>query len=420
MRKVASLFETPQQNSSVIVLRNTVWVFLNEGVLRGTTLLTSVYFARELGASRFGVLSLAQSIVLFFWLFCDSGTSLYGTREIAAGQSRQTGLVSNILLIQLILGVVFACIATSGLAIYRQSPDLHLAWPALGFLLFYAFFCDWVLKGIQRFQDLPRATVPLAIFQIGLAFLFVHGPADLTFAAAVLPLSYLLGGVLITHLVHKQGFHPLGFFSVTAASIRHHYRAASGFFLGGISSSLYSALPLLLYGARGTSANLGLLAASLRLINPLGAIGFFLTVASFPQLVKGYAANREDFQKIRSWLRFGLPGIGAVIAIGLFIVRSQLFPLIFTHEYIQAIPVFSILLLLIPLNFLRYAYTSILNATGKERQQIAPFLSGVVILVSGGLLLGSPQSPEQFADIMLMAELVLILLLGRKANAPAI
>src|SRR3989339_767888 len=73
---------------------------------------TTIYVARILGASAFGLFVFAQAFLMYLVLIVDSGLSILGTREIAK-EKENAGTVSiNILAVRLILAFFVFIVAT--------------------------------------------------------------------------------------------------------------------------------------------------------------------------------------------------------------------------------------------------------------------------------------------------------------------
>jgi hypothetical protein len=58
------------------VASNFLWSIVSEAIAKGVFSLTTIYLARNLGVSNFGLFTLAQTITLYFWLAVDMGTNM--------------------------------------------------------------------------------------------------------------------------------------------------------------------------------------------------------------------------------------------------------------------------------------------------------------------------------------------------------
>jgi hypothetical protein len=58
------------------VASNFLWSIVSEAIAKCVFFLTTIYLARNLGVSNFGLFTLAQTITLYFWLAVDMGTNM--------------------------------------------------------------------------------------------------------------------------------------------------------------------------------------------------------------------------------------------------------------------------------------------------------------------------------------------------------
>ena len=73
--------------------KNIFWLTISEGLARGTIFLASLYLARVLGASGFGLFSLAVLVGFNLWCIADMGVSAYGIKEVAQNRGKAEELL---------------------------------------------------------------------------------------------------------------------------------------------------------------------------------------------------------------------------------------------------------------------------------------------------------------------------------------
>src|SRR3989339_1544991 len=125
---------------------------------------TTIYVARILGASAFGLFVFAQAFLMYLVLIVDSGLSILGTREIAK-EKENAGTVSiNILAVRLILAFFVFIVATLIVLFLPLYAELKYLFIATFIFVFYrAINVDWAFQGLEKMNYISMAKVFFSI-----------------------------------------------------------------------------------------------------------------------------------------------------------------------------------------------------------------------------------------------------------------
>lgn len=369
------------------VTSNFLWSVFSEAIPKSTFFITTIYLARILGVSNFGVFTLAQTITLYFWLAVDLGINMYGIREIAKNKEHAEKIINPLLTLRITAGLVVFSIYVSSLFFFNMPMINKLAFAGCGFyLLTYAFYSDWVLKGFERFRYIAFGSfVSSLVFLMGTIY-FVKTDEDIVIASFIWSFSFLLGSMSLLYLLYKK----LGIKYKPSFDIKiwfSHLRESIYFTISGSLLVLYQYLPILLLSIFFTSYEVGLFSAPYRVILSIGTAGFLIPMAFYPMFSELYHRDRIEFRKThknfqRIMLAIGLPAGIIGTAWGDGFVR-----LLFGAQYAQSLVIFKMLIWLVPLYFLRYSYGSVLLAAGFQRLHNLATLTGVLCMFIIGLFL---------------------------------
>src|SRR5205823_11027249 len=99
-----------------------------EAVSRVTGFVVTVYLARVLGASGYGVIALASAILLYLNAITDAGLDMLGVRDVASDPARLPVLVPSIVAARLVIAMgLWVVAAAVGLALMPQPEGAVFA-----------------------------------------------------------------------------------------------------------------------------------------------------------------------------------------------------------------------------------------------------------------------------------------------------
>jgi O-antigen/teichoic acid export membrane protein len=128
----------------------------------------------------------------------------------------------------------------------------------------------------------------------------------------------------------------------------------------------------------------GLFAAPMRLVVNLGALGFLIPMAFYPQSARLFRERPEVFAASRKALVLTMLAIGAPAAIIGARLAAPIITLIFGQRYRDSGPIFAVLVWMLPLYFVRYVYGTSIIATGFQRlHSIASAIAAAIALAAG-------------------------------------
>ena len=175
---------------------NLIWVTLSDVLAKGATIFATIYLARILGVTEFGVLSLGIAIAGTVWPLVDLGTNGYGIREVARNPASAQTLMSSLNSMRLAASVVV--IIATGIIIHLLGFEDSKKWTVLATLVYlsaHAISPDWVVRGLERMSiGFAMNSIAAVSFILG-TVVFVSGPDDTAIAGLVRSVAFGIGSV---------------------------------------------------------------------------------------------------------------------------------------------------------------------------------------------------------------------------------
>lgn len=386
------------------VVSNFAWSVLSESLGKGLFFIATLYLARTLGVENFGLFTLAQTFTFYFWGAVDLGTNMYGIRELAKNKDTAEDIINPLLTLRITVGLAVFLLYTVSLSLLDMPEVKKLAFAGCGlYLLTYAFYPDWIFKGLENFRYISLGSLASSLFFLLAAVSFVRGSQGLVTAAFVWSASYLLGSaVLFYFLLRKLNirFRP----DFNFKSWRTHLRESIFFQISGTLIMLSQYVPVVLLGLFFSDHTVGLFSAPYRIVIFVCHSGFLIMMSVYPVLSDLHDRDSSGFINTRTnFLKLMLPAGLAFAVIGT-VFGDTIVSRALGEQYIQAAGVFKLIVWLIPVYFIRYVYGTSLQITGRQRLHTVSSFAGLLIMVTVGIFLTYRLGISGAAAAILLSE----------------
>ena len=349
------------------VASNFGWLIVSQAVGKGIFFITNIYLARTLGVENFGLFTLAQAITFYLWLAVDLGTSMYGIREIANDKENVRVLINPLITMRVVAGVVMFSVYMLVLVVLNMPWQNKLVFAGCGlYLVSYAFYPDWVLKGLEEFKSVAYGSLTSSLAFLGGILGFVHGREDSTIAAVIWSGSYFLGSSLLHYfLVWKQGiqFRP----AFNLATWWRHLQESLFFSLSAASILLYRYLAIIFLSIYFSKYEVGLFAAPYRILLAVTGIGSLIATSFYPVLSHLYSTDNLRFHKVRSLYLMLMLAIGLPLSFLGSTFSGSIVGALLGKDYFESIRAFATLAWLVPLCWCAHGLATSLSAMRLQR-----------------------------------------------------
>ena len=364
------------------VARNFLALGGAEIAARVLAFVATVYAARVLGATAYGVVGFATAVMLYFAHLATFGVDVVGVQLVAEDRGRVATLAPSLLVARLLFAAALAgVVAAASLAILPHPDGAVMALFALG-LLPVAANARWIHIGLERTGVASVARVAGDACALALLVVLVRGPADVV----RVPAAQLVGGVLAAAILlawlWRWGY---------ALRPRLAWDQVRSVARRAWPLTVYGLLGLLLYNAdliflrivRGNTAA-GYYTAAYTLISFLGNLGLAYATSLLPALSRLGVADggRQALYQTASAHVFA----GALpAAVGGFLLAPQIIGVVFGTAYTSAVPALQVLIWSVPLSVMRDLPFVALVASAREDRLLR--LNTITVICSLAMML---------------------------------
>lgn len=374
-----------------ILLENILSLTLLQAINYIAPLITLPYLVRVLQPSQFGLLSFAQSIVIYFDFFIDFGFNLSATRAIAASGRNDGKAMARIFWSTIFAKLLFLCISATALAILVECvPKLRASRMLFAvtslYLIGTTLFPTWLFQGVEKMKLAVGALGIARLLAAGSLILAVKHPADYVLAGAIQASVELVASFLAVPLIFrwvKVSWHRPSISDLVAciADAWPVFLSSSSLFL-----SLSSTTAIL--GLMAGQTEVGYYSAADKLIKACVAILNPLNQALYPHIVlRRFRSPVSALQMIRKCFAV-LVGLSIPISIGTAIAARPFCRFFFGSSFDRSA---MVLQCLSPLPFL-FALISVLGTQtmlvfNMEAELAKVTLAGGIISIPAAMLL---------------------------------
>lgn len=291
------------------------------------------YLVRTLGAERFGLVMIAQTMGVFLTIVVDFGFNISATREVSLlrnDRKQLSQLYWNVFFVKFCLVILSFFIVLSLVTFigrFQAEPRVYLL--SFGMVLGHAIFPTWFFQGIERMKVITFVNVlAKVIFTIAI-FFFVLSPADYEWVPLLNGGGFILAGIIGLGISFKY----ISFTKPDFTQIKSLVMETASLFVSNFATSLYTSGNTFILGMIGGDAIAGVYSSMEKLVLAIKNIYVPLYQAIFPWL-----ATKEE-SKITSFVKkMILPvGIsGGVISGVLILIAKPLLHFIYGDAQIDS------------------------------------------------------------------------------------
>ncbi|MEL6820379.1 MAG: flippase [Calditrichota bacterium] len=348
-----SLFKTLEHRRLFANVQN---LFLVQATNYLLPLLVIPYIVRVIGPDKFGLISFAQTTILYFLMITDYGFDITGTQWLAQNQddgTKRSELFSTVTSLKAILCffcAILLLIATTLFPAVREHATLYWAYFLMipGMLM----FSNWYYMGMEEMKYL---NYPNVISKIGYAagvFLFVKVEADYEKVALFYGLSIFIGG-LFSLWILKRRFN----ISFTLQPINKLITAARegwAIFLSTFAIHLYRRSNIFFLGLVAPSEAVGYYSAGEKIVKALQSTFVPVTQAFYPFISRRMNVSKGKTAPVIKKLMLILGASTFLLSLLMSIFAEPLITFFAGERFVASILVFQIACFVICFGVLNY------------------------------------------------------------------
>ena len=368
-------------NTAKTVGKNTLVLFVSQIASMGLGFFYLIFSARYLGPELFGLLTFALAFTGIFGLLLDLGLNNLAIREVARDKLRANKYLSNIIFIQVIMGVIAVGLTAVAAHSLGYTGEAIAVIYLLTLSTIFAAFTTSFYAIFQSFEKMEYQSIGtiLSSFLLltGAVILIARSAGVVAFASIYLVSNAIVLGYSFLICVRK--FH-LFKVEIDWAFWRPTIREALPFGLSGVFVTIYFWIDSLMLSLIQGNEAVGWYNAGYRLVFSLLFVPAVFSAAIFPAMSRFHISSQNSLQLMwKKYLRFMLI-LGLPIAVGTTLLAGRIVLLIFGEGYVPSVVVLQILIWSVVFIFANAPFFRLFESTNK--QIIVTKITGVMVIVN--------------------------------------
>lgn len=326
--------------------KNVFWLSIGQFGSRCIRAAITIYAARTLGVSEYGIFSYALGAASFYMIFSDFGMSGILSREVARQQEDEKKYFATLFVIKIILLVFTALLLVVVAPLFVKIEKAALLMPLMALLVIFdglREFAYGFFKGKEKmeWEAIITFTVNVAVTAFGFVALY-FSPTSLALLNVYI-LSSFIGFLMTAYVLRKEYCGAIKHFSKKL--IGPIAVAAWPLTVGGLAGTFMHNVDVLMLGWWCAAAEIGFYSAAQKIVGMLYIIGGLLTAAAGPALFRIVYENDKKRISLATTKTITIVLLIAMpLAAGGIILGGQIVKLIFGESYADAAPVFKVLI----------------------------------------------------------------------------
>lgn len=361
------------------ILKQTSWLVLAQVFTKIVGFFYTIFLAKNLGVSDFGLYTVALAYFSIISSFADFGFNRFLVREIARDKLRASELLCNIMMLRLTLtSVIFGIFSFS---LYILDPDkFRVSLILLSVLAILpqavALTFDGVFIALQKLQFSALALIISSLTTVLFGFYFItlgFGPMGAVNALIVGQALYVLALFIFLYFTNS-----LSFSKITLQILKKALVGSLPYGLLGVLGLLYFRIDTVILSYLKGNYQTGLYGVAYRFLEATIFLPSSFAAALFPTMTKLHDANLVEMKKLYA-KSLKLMGILSLFVLIFYLAILPVIINLFLPNYSEAVNAIKILSLSIPFIFLSTPGVQVILSSEKYLKEVMLFSTFTLI-----------------------------------------
>jgi O-antigen/teichoic acid export membrane protein len=388
MKKLKQFLFVNTTNKQTFV-KNTFWLGLSEVSGRLLKMLLIIYAARKLGADGWGTFSYALSVASLLMIFSDIGLGGLITREIIQRKEGYTQFISTAVFLKNIILVISVFLVILISPSISNIVGANILFPFIAIIFFFdalrelGFSINRASEKMER-EMIVKTVMGIVILVTGIILLQTYTqPKSIAIAYAI---GSAIGFFSIFAMIRKDIKKII--FNVDKKLFKLILQTTWPFAIITLIGSIMGNTDIFMLGIWRDAKEIGLYSSVQRIQQFIIIIPSMIATASFPIMSRLAHESREQFGIILEKTMTFILIIGIPITAGGVLLANKIVPFIFGVEYIGAVPIFQVLMIMLLASFPLVLLSNAIFSFNKQRELVVAYTLGIVanILINLALI----------------------------------
>lgn len=350
--------------------------FFSLSVLQGMNyilpLITLPYLVQVLGVEKFGLVSFATAVVLYFGIVADYGYKMTAPRDIAKFDNNveEINRIANVVFsskaIILIIFLLVLLVMVSYVSPFKEHKLVYL-------FAFFSIACQsfipvWFFQGMEEMKYITYINILAKIMFLILVFSCISGPEDYYYVPLFTAIGFFTATVLSIYQLKKKYSYSfkLPYFS----EIKEGFKDGWEIFLGSAFTSLYTNSNIVILGLFTSPVIVGYFTIADKIVSAISGLFIPLNQAIYPFLSKQYSISKIKFFDIFLKLQKYLFLVSLILLLIFFGLKEPIIKFVTNEINLTVLLLISIMSLRIVSSPFSNLFSNVLIIAGRKAQYL--------------------------------------------------
>lgn len=352
------------------ILKQTSWLILAQVLTRGIAFFYTIFLARILGVSNFGLYTVALAYFSIISSIADFGFNRFLIREVARDRLQVSQLLWSIVAVRLILtAVLFAIFSVVLYSLDSDKMRVSLILLATVSIMpqAIALTFDAIFTAVQKLQFSGVAFFVSSLSTALAGLILVGKGFGLLGAVSALIFGQIIYLIVLTISLYKN--QRLTRLAIDLAIIKKILLGSLPYGLLGILGLLYFRIDIILLSYIKGSFETGIYGAAYKFLEAVIFIPSAFSLALFPVLTRAHDSSLNDLRRLYAKSFKIMLVSGFAILLGYTLILPEAIKILLPN-YLSSIQPVRILSLSIPFMFIQVPAVQLLLSTDKFLKQV--------------------------------------------------
>ena len=366
-------------SNKILLLKNSISLYLMNIVKLVFPLLTLPYLTRRLSTDAYGVVTYVKALIVYVQLVIDYGFLLSATKKvvIVAEDKEKTGRIAGDTLaekgILALFAAIFFLIAVFFIPILNQHKVFSLLYLLSALVTIFLF--DFMFRGLEKMHLIAVPYIVAKSITTFLTFVMVHGDGDLLKISVLEIVGNMVAVVISFYFVRKLGVRiSFSSFHKWLKDLKESFV----YFISNFATTVFGALTTVIAGIYLSMSNIAFWGICMQILSAAKSLYNPITNSLYPHMLR--EKDIKVIKKINVVMIIPM-FIGSVIVI---FASETVLQIVGGDKYTYAGNVLRVLLSAFIFSFYSMLYGwPVLGVIGKEKETTATTIIAAIVQISG-------------------------------------
>ena len=369
-------------------MKNTFWLFTGEALSRLLKMILIIYAARILGVSGWGTFSYALSVASLLMIFSDIGLSSLITREIIQKKEDHEAFISTAVFIKNIILIISIVLVIIFSPIISDIPEAKILFPIIALMFVFDTFRELFFSMNRASEKMEREMIVKTLMGAVIAVLGIV-LLKITPEPKSIAITYVIGsglGCLLILSMIKKDIRRF-FIKTDKKLLKTVIQTAWPFAIITLIGSIMGNTDIYMLGMWKNAEEIGLYSSVQRIHQFILIIPAMIATASFPLISRLAQTDRGQFRTILERTLVLIFIVGIPVSVGGIMLGKTIIPLVLGTQYIAAVPIFQVLMIMLIASFPLILLSNAIFAVNKQKSIAIAYICAILVNVILNILL---------------------------------